>query len=105
MCPRRRNLFGKYASVIAVWGAGAFLLSCNPPNHSTKPIELSIYAKGPWAVTVSIGNCCDSAGDKFDLYDPSTPAPPTGGFLILTGGNGTNSASSNYSYFLKHTAS
>ena len=106
MCPRPRNIFGKLVSVIAVLGAGAFLLSCSPPNYPTKPIELKYYANGPWAVTVSIGwNCCDSAGNKFDLFYPNSPAPPTGGFPILTWGNGTNSTSSNYSYFLKHMAS
>lgn len=106
MCARPRNLFGRLASVTAVLGVGASLLSCNPPNYPTKPIELKYYANGPWAVTVSIGwNCCDSAGNKFDLYYPSSPAPPTGGFPILTWGNGTNSTSNNYSYFLKHMAS
>ena len=43
MCPRPRNIFGKLVSVIAVLGAGAFLLSCSPPNYPTKPIELKYY--------------------------------------------------------------
>jgi len=84
--------------------AALLLLSCNPPNYPTKPIELKYYAHGPYAVTVAIGwNCCDSAGNKFDLYYPSNLA--TGNFPILTWGNGTNSPSSHYSYFLKHMAS
>ena len=55
---------------------------------------------------MSIGSlCCDSAGDKFDVYYPT--ALGQGGFQhpILTWGNGTNSLSSNYTYFLKHMAS
>lgn len=78
------------------------LLSCDPRNYPTKPIELKYYANGPWAVTEAIvWNCCDSAGNKFDLYNPSGGAPPPGGFPILTWGNGTNSPSSHSSYFLK----
>jgi hypothetical protein len=92
--------------------AGTMLLltsvlpSCSSPNYPTKPIELKYYANGPWGVTVSIGSlCCDSAGDKFDVYYPT--ALGQGGFQhpILTWGNGTNSLSSNYTYFLKHMAS
>ena len=60
-----------FAAGIAVAGA---LLSCgssNPPNYPAGPIELKYYATGPWAVTVSLGGaCCDSAGNKFDLYYP-----------------------------------
>ncbi|HYL86719.1 MAG TPA: hypothetical protein VE263_21010, partial [Candidatus Angelobacter sp.] len=86
--------------------AGALLSSCNPPNYPTKPIELKYYANGPYAVTVAPGSqCCDSAGNKFDLYYPSTLTPPPAGFPILTWGNGTNSLSSHYAYFLKHMAS
>ena len=52
--------------------AASLLVSCSPANYPTKPIELKYYANGPWAVTVSIGSqCCDSAGDKFDLYYPT----------------------------------
>jgi predicted dienelactone hydrolase len=85
---------------------GSLLLACSSPNYPTKPIELKYYASGPWAVTVSIGSlCCDSAGNKFDVYYPT--ALGQGGFKhpILTWGNGTNSLSSNYTYFLKHMAS
>jgi hypothetical protein len=84
----------------------SLLLACSSPNYPTKPIELKYYASGPWAVTVSIGSlCCDSAGNKFDVYYPT--ALGQGGFKhpILTWGNGTNSLSSNYTYFLKHMAS
>jgi hypothetical protein len=93
-------------SASAALAAGAVLLSCNPPNYPTRPIELKYYADGPWAVTVLTGwKCCDSLGNKFDLYYPTNLTPPPGGFPILTWGNGTNSTSSNYLYFLKHMAS
>ena len=69
-------------------------------------IELKYYAPGPWPVTVSNGGaCCDSAGNKFDLYHPTNLG--AGGFLhpILTWGNGTNSTAISYDYFLRHMAS
>jgi hypothetical protein len=72
--------------------AASLLVSCSPANYPTEPIELKYYANGPWAVTVSIGSqCCDSAGDKFDLYYPTNLGQ--GGFThpILTWGNGTGS--------------
>ena len=91
------------AGMVVICG---LLLSCNPPNYPSKPIELKYYANGPWTVTTSIGSyCCDSAGDKFHVYYPSSPTPPSGGFPILTWGNGTNSLSTNYTFFLKHMAS
>jgi hypothetical protein len=106
MRAQARNIFGGLFSAAVAVVAGVLFLSCNPPNYPAKPIELKYYANGPWAVTVSIGsNCCDSAGNKFDLYYPTNLTPGLGGFPILTWGNGTNSPSTNYSYFLKHMAS
>jgi hypothetical protein len=106
MRPHVHNGFHRIFSAGATLAAAVVLLSCNPPNYPTKPIELKYYANGPWTVTVSIGSyCCDSAGDTFDVYYPSSPAPPPGGFPILTWGNGTNSLSTNYTFFLKHMAS
>ena len=103
---RARSFVHKYVPMVAILLAGAILLSCNPPNYPTKPIELKYYGNGPYSVTVAIGSqCCDSLGDKFDLYYPSSLTPPPGGFPILTWGNGTNSLSTNYTYFLKHMAS
>ena len=101
-----RNFGHHFISAVAILLAGTILLSCNPPNYPTKPIELKYYANGPFAVTVAPGSkCCDSAGNKFDLYYPSSLTPPPGGFPILTWGNGTNSLSTNCAYFLKHMAS
>ena len=106
MAPQGPYVFRKLLRAASIVAIGVLLLSCNPPNYPTKPIELKYYANGPWTVTVSIGSyCCDSAGDKFDVYYPSSPAPPSGGFPILTWGNGTNSLSTNYTFFLKHIAS
>jgi hypothetical protein len=77
-----------------------------PPNYPTGTIELKYYAPGPWQVTVSTGGaCCDSAGNKFDLYYPTNLG--ANGFVhpILTWGNRTNSAAISYDYFLRHIAS
>jgi hypothetical protein len=92
--------------VLAAVAAVVTLLSCNPPNYPTGTIELKYYAAGSWAVTVSLGGaCCDSAGNKFDLYYP-TPLGANG-FMhpILTWANGTNTTSDHYTHFLKHMAS
>jgi hypothetical protein len=44
----------------------------NVPNYPTRPIELKYYADAPWAVTTSLADaCCDSSGNKFDLYYPA----------------------------------
>ncbi len=79
---------------------------CNPPNFPTGTIEQKYYAQGTWAVTVSLGGaCCDSAGNKFDLYMPTPLGANNFKHPILTWGNGTNASSSQYTYFLKHMAS
>lgn len=96
----------RYLSAAAILFASTVLVSCHPPNYPTRPIELRYYATGPWAVTVAIGaDCCDSSGDRFDLYYPTQLGQ--NGFLhpILTWGNGTNSLSNKYTFFLKHMAS
>ena len=106
MSPQTPYILRKLLRVACIVIGCVLFVSCNPPNYPTKPMELKYYANGPWTVTVSIGSyCCDSAGDKFDVYFPSSPAPPAGGFPILTWGNGTNSLSTNYTFFLKHMAS
>lgn len=106
MAPQPLKAICKLFCAASLPAVSALLLSCNPPNYPAKPIELRYYANGPWKVTVSIGTyCCDSAGDKFDVYYPSSPAPPPGGFPILSWGNGKNSTSTNYTFFLEHMAS
>ncbi len=86
--------------------ASMVLVSCKPPNYPTKPIELKSYGAGPWAVTVAVGaECCDSSGDKFDLYYPTNLGQNGFQHPILTWGNGTVSLSGNYTFFLKHMAS
>ncbi|MGB7621606.1 MAG: alpha/beta hydrolase [Terriglobia bacterium] len=96
----------RWLSALAVVAVIAVLQGCNPLNYPTGTIELKYYASGPWAVTVSPGAaCCDSSGNRFDLYYPTNLG--ANGFLhpILTWGNGTNSLSSNYAYLLTHMAS
>lgn len=90
----------------AVLAAIATVPGCNPPNYPTGTIEQKYYAPGPWTVTESLGGaCCDSAGNKFDLYYP-TPLGANGfKHPILTWANGTNTTSDHYAYFLKHMAS
>lgn len=82
------------------------LAGCNSHNLPTGTIEKKYYASGPWQVTVEIGGaCCDSLGNKYDLYYPT----PLGGngfkHPILTWGSGTFGQSGNYAYFLRHMAS
>jgi hypothetical protein len=93
---------------VAVTAVGA-LMSCassNPPNYPAGAIEQKYYATGPWSVTVSLGgSCCDSAGNKFDLYYPTQLGQNGFKHPILTWGNGTNATSKLYTYFLKHMAS
>lgn len=102
----KRRISHKIASALVVLLTGVLLLSCNPPNYPTKPIELKYYANGPWTVTVALGlRCCDSAGNKFDFYYPTNLGQNGFKHPILTWGNGTSSTSVNYSYFLKHMAS
>jgi hypothetical protein len=104
--PRWHAIFRGSISAALMLSASMMLVSCKPPNYPTKPIELKYYGAGPWAVTVAIGTeCCDSSGNKFDLYYPTSLG--MGGFKhpILTWGNGTNSLSGNYTFFLKHMAS
>jgi hypothetical protein len=97
----------KTCELFFVLAAVAFMVACpNPPNYPTKPIELKYYAPGPWAVTVNTGGaCCDSSGNKFDLYYPTSLG--ANGFLhpILTWGNGTSASPIQYDYLLRHMAS
>ena len=88
-------------------GASTFASTPNsPPNYPTKPIELKYYANGTWAVTASIaGACCDSLGNKFDLYYPTNLGANGFKHPILTGGNGTAAKPVQYAYLLKHLAS
>src|SRR5882762_5593990 len=103
---KKQVLLRRCASGAVIFFTGMVMVACKPPNYPTKPIELKYYGAGPWAVTVTIGaECCDSSGNKFDLYYPTSLG--MGGFQhpILTWGNGTNSLSGNYTFFLKHMAS
>jgi hypothetical protein len=86
MNPNRCGRLGLCAAMITALLA----TSCKPPNYPTGAIEQQFYANGTWAVTVQAGAaCCDSAGNKFDLYYPTNLG--AGGFKhpILTWGNGS----------------
>jgi len=96
----------RFLRAALVISACAFAQSCKPPNSPTGTIEKQFYVNGTWAVTVQIGTmCCDSLGNKFDLYYPT--ALGLGGFKhpIITWGNGTLGKPSDVDYFLKHMAS
>jgi hypothetical protein len=89
-----------------VMAACATAQSCKPPNYPTGTIEQQFYVNGTWAVTVQTGTmCCDSLGNKFDLYYPTNLG--AGGFKhpIITWGNGSFGKASDVDYFLKHMAS
>jgi len=96
----------RFIVLAAVVAATATLQGCNPPNYPTGAIEQKYYAPGPWTVAPGMGGaCCDSAGNKFDLYYP-TPLGANGfKHPILAWANGTNTTSDHYAYFLKHMAS
>ena len=99
-----RDAIGSFFALIMI----ASMMACptHPPNYPAKPIELKYYAQGTWPVTVSAsGACCDSLGNKFDLYYPTHLG--ANGFLhpILTWGNGSFAIPSQYDYFLRHMAS
>jgi hypothetical protein len=78
----------------------------HPLNYPTRPIELKYYADGPWAVTARLAAaCCDSSGNKFDLFYPTNLGGNAIAHPILTWGNGTKAQPGQYDYFLKHLAS
>ncbi len=90
----------------AVLGLSTVAGAGNPPNYPTKAIELKYYAQGSAAVTSDAGfGCCDSSGNKFDVYYPTNLG--ANGFMhpIITWGNGTSAKPSQYAYFLNHLAS
>jgi hypothetical protein len=92
------------AAVCLVTGGGA--QAATPPNYPTGAVELTYYQPGPWAVTAQTGfGCCDTSGDKFDVWYPTQLGK--GGFRhpIVTWGDGTNALPSNYAYLLAHLAS
>jgi hypothetical protein len=101
MQARRRRLVLAIAGLIVGAGLGACA-----PNFPTGTIEKKYYATGPWTVTVATAaGCCDSKGNRYDLYYPTDLG--ANGFLhpIITWGNGTGRVSRRYAYFLKHLAS
>lgn len=100
------RMFKQPLGAAALIALATIAQGCKPPNYPTGTIEQQFYANGTWAVTVQTGTlCCDSAGNKFDLYYPTSLC--AGGFKhpILTWGNGTNGKASDVDYFLKHLAS
>jgi hypothetical protein len=85
---------------------GVVAQGCKPPNYPTGTIEQQFYANGTWAVTVQTGSvCCDSLGNKFDLYYPTNLGANGFKHPIITWGNGTFGKASDCDYFLKHMAS
>jgi hypothetical protein len=101
-----KNTFQRFLSSGAILAISLALGSCNPPNYPTGTIELKYYATGTWSVTVQPAfGCCDSLGNKFDLYYPTNLG--AGGFLhpIITWGNGTNGSAAAVDYLLRHFAS
>ena len=94
------------ALIVALILYRAYERGGKPPNYPTGTIEMKYYAPGSWAVTEEAGGpCCDSLGNKYDLYYP-TPLG-AGGFKhpILTWGNGSLEKPSQVAYLLKHMAS
>ena len=97
---RRQSCF---ALMLAI---SAMLQGCNPPNYPTGTIEKKYYAPGSWAVTVQTGGaCCDSLGNKYDLYYPTNLGANGFKHPILTWGNGSFGKPSQVAYLLNHMAS
>lgn len=101
-----RTTLKRYLGAVALIAACVATQGCKPPNYPTGTIEQQFYANGTWAVTVQTGTyCCDSLGNKFDLYYPTNLG--AGGFKhpIITWGNGTGGKAADCDYFLRHMAS
>lgn len=101
-----KTAFQQFSFAVAILAISVIFGGCNPPNYPTGTIERKYYATGSWSVTVKTGGaCCDSLGNKFDLYYPTNLG--AGGFLhpILTWGNGSNAVPIQYDYLLRHFAS
>lgn len=93
----------RFALMVAV---ATMLQVCNPPNYPTGTIEKKYYAPGSWAVTVQTGGaCCDSLGNKYDLYYPTNLGASGFKHPILTWGNGSFGKPSQVAYLLNHMAS
>ena len=91
---------------VVALAASTVLQGCNPPNSPTGTIEKKYNATGSWAVTVRTGSaCCDSIGNKFDLYYPTNLGANGFKHPILTWGNGSFGMPSQVAFLLKHMAS
>lgn len=100
------NLILRRCSLLAAVAAATLLQGCNPPNYPTGTIELKYYASGSWAVTSKIaGACCDSLGNKFDLFYPTNLGANNFKHPILTWGNGSFGNPQQVAYLLTHMAS
>jgi hypothetical protein len=92
--------------VLTILAAFLIFSGCNPPNFPRGTIEKKYYAQGQWAVTVQTGGaCCDSLGNKYDLYYPTNLGANNFKHPILTWGNGTFGTPSQVGYLLRHMAS
>jgi len=100
-----RTALALIAGLLLLAGAGTASAK-KVPNYPTGKIEKKYYANGTWTVTVSTGAfCCDSSGNKFDVYYPTDLGANGFKHPILTWANGTNALPSQYSYLLTHMAS
>jgi pimeloyl-ACP methyl ester carboxylesterase len=94
---RRLAIVGALASLIAAMGAFV-----PQPAGAASVIEAQYAATGPWAV--STANVSDGAG-SYVLYYPTNLGQGDVDHPIVTWGNGTNAAPSNYAGLLQHLAS
>jgi hypothetical protein len=99
-------LLPRFLAAASLLAIAASPHGCKPPNYPTGTIEQQFYANGTWAVTVQAGTlCCDSLGNKFDLYYPTNLGANGFKHPILTWGNGSFGKAGDVDYFLKHMAS
>src|SRR5260370_9611690 len=86
-----------------VIAACALAQGCKPPNYPTGAIQQEFYAGGTWAVSSQTGTmCCDSLGNKIDLYYPTNLG--AGGFKhpIITLRSRSFAKASDVHYLLNH---
>ena len=101
-----KTMLRRCLGLVVVTAIATIAQGCKPPNYPTGTIEQHFYANGTWAVTVQAGTlCCDSLGNKFDLYYPTNLGANGFQHPILTWGNGSFGRASDVDYFLKHMAS
>ncbi|MDJ0106301.1 hypothetical protein QM646_07770 [Rhodococcus erythropolis] len=108
-----KSLMGKgvvllAAATMIVLGSGATAQAggTSEPVETGVTVDATYSERGPWEVTSQQGfGCCDSAGNKFDVWYPTDLGTNGDRHPIITWGDGTWAHPSQYDYLLSHLAS